>query len=58
MQMTELGGTSLIQIQAGGNGLWAIGSAQQIYRFDSSSQSLVQIPGALGANRGKVGLLR
>jgi hypothetical protein len=38
---------ALTQIQAGGNGVWAIGSAQQIYRLEQNIFSFVQVPGVL-----------
>ena len=40
------GNVQLTQIQAGGNGLWAIGSSQQIFRLEPTDL-FVQIPGAL-----------
>jgi hypothetical protein len=36
-----------IQLKAGGDGVWGIGPAQQIYRLDSDLAAFVQIPGAL-----------
>jgi hypothetical protein len=41
------GSGSVIRIQAGGDGLWGIGSVQQIFRYEPSTFSFVQIPGAL-----------
>jgi Tectonin domain len=40
---------AMTQIQAGGDGIWAIGSAQQILRFEPAAfpHPFVQIPGAL-----------
>ena len=35
------------QLQAGGNGVWAIGSNQNIYRLDESGARFIQLPGAL-----------
>ena len=51
LEWTQLGVVSLpkrlIQIQAGGDGVWGIGSSQQIYRLQPFTNSLTQIPGAL-----------
>ena len=41
------GQVPLTQIQAGGNGVWAIGSSYEIFHLDPSTWWLVQIPGAL-----------
>jgi Tectonin domain len=41
---------TLTLIQAGGDGIWAIGSAEQVYRYEpatGTAVSLVQMPGAL-----------
>jgi hypothetical protein len=38
---------SLIQIQAGGDGVWGIGSSQQIFRLQPFANIFTQIPGAL-----------
>jgi len=35
------------QMQAGGNGVWAIGSNQNIYRLDEGGARFIQLPGAL-----------
>jgi hypothetical protein len=43
---TFLGG-SLIQVQAGGDGVWGIGSSQQIFRLQPFTSNFTQIPGAL-----------
>jgi hypothetical protein len=40
-----MGGGAPTQVQAGGNGLWAIDSSQQIFRFEPSKRQFVQIPG-------------
>jgi hypothetical protein len=40
-------GGSLIQVQAGGDGVWGIGSSQQIFRLQPFTSNFVQIPGAL-----------
>ncbi len=38
---------SLIQIQAGGDGVWGIGASQQIFRAQPFTNGFAQIPGAL-----------
>ncbi|MBI3476059.1 MAG: hypothetical protein HY010_10020 [Acidobacteria bacterium] len=38
---------SLIQIQAGGDGVWGLGSSQQIFRLQPFAIGFTQIPGAL-----------
>ena len=40
-------GTGMYQIQAGGNGVWGLCGSGEIYRWEPTIQSTVQVPGAL-----------
>ena len=37
----------LTQVEAGGDGIWTIGTAEQVYRFELTKSDFVQMPGAL-----------
>jgi hypothetical protein len=40
-------GYTFAQIQAGGNGIWGLGSTGNIFRWDSSALGFAQVPGSL-----------
>jgi hypothetical protein len=40
-------GENALQVAAGGDGVWLINTSGNIFRFDSGSESFVQVGGAL-----------